>query len=187
MGLFDKLTKAVKEGLNEFVDKAKERPQFYINVELLISQIETLQEDKKLKNSPEVQDALQAATALKNTLVKAKDDFDKVAKIHNFFGPTSMNAHEYHAALHKFCETSVNAIHQHQSTLMAAPGIWNKLKACINNVLEEYLGIKDALEIKENKIATSGSDFKNRFENVKSEGKKDMEEIEDHPLRPDIK
>lgn len=191
MGFFDdikkganKLKKAVKEGVNEFANELVEKPQFYQYVELLVSEIKTVQKDKDLTREPEVNDALQA---LKESLKAAIRKFDNETRaVHGLTGSGQMSAAKYNKAFHEFCEASVNAIHQHQSTLMAAPGIWNKLKAYINNVLEEYLGIKDALEVKESKVATSG-EFKDRFDAVKSEGKEKMEEIEEHPLSPDIK
>ncbi|MFJ1268619.1 hypothetical protein ACD661_08650 [Legionella lytica] len=183
MGFFDKAKKFLKEGVNELASDVTEKPQFYKYVEQLVSEITAVQHNKKLVLDPETNDALRA---LKSSLVAAKDKFDKETHaVHGLTGSGQMSAIKYNKAFHDFCETSVNAIYQHQSTIMAAPGIWNKLKACISNVLEEYLGITNALTVKESQVATSG-DFKNRFSNVKFEGKEKMEEIEEKPFSPNI-
>lgn len=183
MGFFDKLTKMAKEGVNELANKITEKPQFYQYVDELVSEINAVQKNKSLALDTETKYALQA---LKDSLRTAMHTFDtRTQAVHGLTGSGVMSAVQYNKAFHDFCEASVNAIHQHQPTLIAAPGIWNKLKACINNILEESLGIKDALEVKKSEVATTG-DFKSRFDNVKFEGKDKMEKIEERPFSPTI-
>ena len=182
MGFFTNAKKVAKNAVNGFASEMAGKPQFYQYVSQLVNEITAVQQSSSLVLEPEMADALKALKASLKTAMKKFDN--ETNAVHGFIGE-GMRAGEYNKAFHDFCETSVNAIHQHQSTVMAAPGIWNKLKACINNVLEEYLGIKDALEVKESNVATSG-DFKRRFDNVKTEGKDKMEEIEEKPLSPNI-
>lgn len=173
----------VKNIVKTVANSITEKPKFYQNVCDLVSEINDVQKNKKLALEPETKEALEAlAASLKAAMAK----FDtETHAVHGLTGAGKMNAGQYNKSFHDFCKTSINAIHQHQPTLMAAPGLWNKLKAYINNVLEEYLDIKDALEIKDSNVALSGL-FKSSFNNVKFEGKEKMELIENERFSPNI-
>lgn len=182
MGFFTDAKKKAKNFVNGVANEVAGKPQFYQYVEELVNEITAVQQSSSVAFEPEVADALKALKASLKTAIKKFDN--ETNAVHGLIGG-GMHAVKYNKAFHDFCEASVNAIHQHQSTVMAAPGIWNKLKACINNVLEEYLGIKDALTVKESNVAASG-DFKIRLDKVKTEGKEKMEEIEEKPYNPNI-
>lgn len=183
MKLFETAQKTFKRTVKQVANDIAEKPKFYQNICDLVDEISAVQKDRTLALDPETKEVLKD---LKASLKASMAKFDKETyAIHGFTGAGKMNARQYNLAFHDFCKTSVDAIHQHQSTLMAAPGLWNKLKACINNVLEEYLGIKDALEIKDSNVALSG-DFKSRFNDAKFEGKEKMELIEEKPFSPNI-
>lgn len=175
------LKKGVKEFVNEGVSELVEKPQFYKDVDRLISELDAVVKDKTLQKDQESAPALEAARQLKFTLEQAKNKFDVATKeVHGLLGE-GMNRVAYNNAFYDFAKTSVTAIHQHQPTLMAAPGIWNQIKAAINNVLESWFDVKDALETKVSKVGMYG-DFKNRFDTVKDEGKEKVEDIENKPL-----
>ncbi|KTD74157.1 hypothetical protein [Legionella tucsonensis] len=178
---FQKAVKGVREFVGEVGNEVLEKPQFYKDVEKLISELDALSNDRALKKDPDSKDALAAAGQLKFSLEQAKNTFDQDTKA--FYGK-GMHPGDYNLALHAFAKASVSAIHEHQTTLMAAPGVWNKLKAAINNVLESWLNIKDALgETKVSKVGMYG-EFKNRFEKVKDDGKEKIEDIESKPFGP---
>lgn len=179
--------KEVKEKGQELISDILEKPKFYKDVEKLISEIDAVSKNSDLKNDEKSKDAIAAAKELQEKLETAKKAFDKATKkVHSLTGG-GMTAIAYNNEFAAFAKASVDAIHEYQPTIMAAPGVWNQIKAFINNVFEEYLQIKDALgKVEDSKVATTG-EFKGRFEEVKTEGKDKMEEIEKDPRGPDIK
>ncbi|MGM9454981.1 hypothetical protein ACTAZI_16785 [Legionella bozemanae] len=190
-GFWDKVGRKVDQGLDKIgakvkgvIDEAIEKPQICTYVDELINKIDLMAKDKRL-SGPENEEALQHAIALGNQLKQARKTFERDTQgYYNLTsGTDTSTVPKLNAAIHAFAKASVDAIHEHQPKIMAAPGVWNQIKAWVNNVLEEYLNIKDALKVKESGVAQS-STFKDKFENVKAEGKQEVEDIEENIFKP---
>lgn len=67
-----------------------------------------------------------------------------------------------------FSETCHNTIYDYQPALMAAPGVWNQLKALINNFLERFFNIEPCFGTNKSELSLK-SEFRNTFNNTKNE------------------
>ena len=78
-----------------------------------------------------------------------------------------------------FAEACHTAIYDHQPKLMAAPGVWNQLKALFNNFLERYFNVEPCFDPKKSKLALK-DDFRQSFDKTKDELSKLITEAENN-------
>ncbi|MCE0724461.1 hypothetical protein [Legionella resiliens] len=170
------------------VEKAIEKPEVCTAVDELITRIEQLEKDVRYKNSPDenFRKSLAEATKLKDKLVEARETFNTNTKgFYNLMsGAEVIDQRRLNRAVYDFAKASVDAIHDHQVKIMAAPGVWNKIAAWVNNVLEQYTDIKKRFDVEGSDLAKT-SMFKQKFDKVKQEGHHMVDELEnDNPLNP---
>lgn len=67
-----------------------------------------------------------------------------------------------------FAEACHTAIYDHQPKLMAAPGLWNQLKALFNNFLERYFNVEPCFDTNKSKLAIK-DEFRQSFDKTKDE------------------
>ncbi|QLZ69804.1 hypothetical protein FOLKNPGA_02603 [Legionella sp. PC1000] len=178
----------IGETVQKKVDKAIEKPEICTAVDELITRIGQLEKDVRYKKSPDenVQKSLAEAIKLRDKLVEARDTFNtNTQKFYNVMsGADVIDQRKLNREVYAFAKASVDAIHEHQVKIMAAPGVWNKIAAWVNNVLEQYTDIKKRFDVEGSGLAKS-SMFKEKFDKVKQEGHHMVDELEnDNPLNP---
>ncbi|WP_010653032.1 hypothetical protein, partial [Fluoribacter dumoffii] len=149
VGLFFKDTKtSVKKTLSPSV-----KPDFYYTVEKLVN---GLNSEKKEKHSAEITEALEQLEAKLNA---ATENFNRKYK--------EIRVFQYRGLVQEFANDCHYAICKYQTTLMAAPGICNKLKSYINSLFE-YFACGKIFDIEFNKLGKD-EDFRNKIENAKND------------------
>lgn len=169
---FDKLEAKAKGVIKAANNALDQKPPVYSAVDQLITQIDLLLKDKKLSKTETEKDALAELKALKSDLKDAKIKFDEETKD---FYKNGISPFVYKQAIEDFSQRCNDAIHDHQPKIMAAPGIWNKLKAYINNFMEKHFDVKNYFEVKGTEVSHS-KDFKSKFEQVKEETRENTNE-----------
>lgn len=135
----------------------------------------------EIENRPTIYKAVGSLTIALESIKKKpafKDFVDPMAQLHaklknamsNFNSNTAVNTSliKYQTHLQTFAEECHSAIYAYQPTLMSAPGLWNQLKARINNFLEHYFALNPVFDTTLSKLGLQGN-FSKKFNQVKNE------------------
>ncbi|KTC78904.1 hypothetical protein Lche_0924 [Legionella cherrii] len=116
-----------------------------------------------------------------NALLQLNARLDEIQKAFNANTNQPMNIFEYAFCCREFAEECRTTILSYEPTLMAAPGIWNKLKAYINAIVE-YIGFQPLCEPEKSTLGLK-EDFRQQFNDTKSDltPKKSPSDSEDDP------
>ncbi|KTD67065.1 hypothetical protein Lste_3271 [Legionella steelei] len=103
-----------------------------------------------------------------NALRQLDARLDEIQKKFNAKTSQRMNMIQYMICVRDFATECRSALYSYEPTLMAAPGIGNKLKAYFNRFLEEYLGIEPYFDVEKSTLGLT-ADFRQQFNQAKTE------------------
>ncbi|CAM2963427.1 Uncharacterised protein [Legionella steigerwaltii] len=161
---FERTAKDAKNGVKKKWDQVTTgadqlvsvRPQTYKSVQDLMIQLKA--QIRKKDSLPE--DVVDALEQLNTKLNRAKEKFDREFE-------KGINLIKFAVLTQEFNEESRSAIYKYQPTLMAAPGVWNKIAAYINAFLEKYCG--GTLFDVEDSVLGKVKEFRQQFDTTKDD------------------
>ena len=148
--MFTKMIKGIHEAALELDNK----PELYKIVGKLKIALKYEMENKRVSSREVHQSVKQLYATLRDAMQKFDDNTP----------PTKpCTIIEYHLHLQKFSKECHSAIFAYQPSLMSAPGLWNRIKAYINNFLEQYLGVDPIFDTEKSELCIKSGDFSNKF------------------------
>ncbi|HHF7372541.1 hypothetical protein [Legionella bozemanae] len=140
---------------------ATNNPRIYNTVRKLIDELANVERLAKNREEPLHPDILNAVQQLKAQLNETKRQFDNDFK-------EGIPLLQFQRRVRDFANDCRSAIYSYEPTLMAAPGILNKLKAYINAFLEQYFAVESYFNTEKNALGLK-TEFSKNYNNRKRE------------------
>lgn len=143
-----------------FDEKATNNPPIYSTVRKLIDELANVERLAKDHEEPLHPDILNAVQQLKAQLNESKRQFDNDFK-------KGIPLFLFQRRVRDFANECRSAIYRYEPTLIAAPGLLNKVKAYFNAFLEEYFAVS-YFNTEKNALGLN-TEFSKNYNNRKSE------------------